>query len=89
MDERPIEIMLSKRQFEQIETSAYQATIKGISKANEEKVQKNWMKSSDLPRYLPIGNSAIQEHLKDLPYHLVGGTKFFNREEVDRFLLNK
>jgi len=89
MDGRSIEIMLSKQQFEQIETSAYQATIQGISKANEDRVQKNWMKSSDLPRYLPISNSSIHEHLKDLPYHLIGGTKFYNREEVDRFLLNK
>lgn len=89
MDMQALSIVLSDEQLSQIEQSAYQATIRGITRANEQKGLKTWMKRSDLPNYLPFSDSSIDINLKDLPYHLVGATKFYNRHEVDEFILNK
>lgn len=89
MKTRPIEILLSPQQLADVELQVYQTVMSGISKANEAKVQKTWMKSSDLPDYLPISDSTIREHLSDLPFHIIGGTKFYNKKEVDDYLLNK
>ncbi|CAJ2232134.1 helix-turn-helix domain-containing protein [Companilactobacillus paralimentarius] len=89
MKTRPIEILLSPQQLADVELQVYQTVMSGISKANEAKVQKNWMKSSDLADYLPISDSTIREHLSDLPFHIIGGTKFYNKKEVDDYLLNK
>lgn len=86
---RPIEMLLSPQQLADVELQVYQAVMSGISKANEAKVQKTWMKSSDLADYLPISYSTIREHLSDLPFHIIGGTKFYNKKEVDEYLLNK
>ncbi len=89
METRPIEILLSPQQLADVELQVYQTVMSGINKANEAKVQKTWMKSSDLADYLPISDSTIREHLSDLPFHIVGGTKFYSKNEVDEYLLNK
>lgn len=89
MKTRPIEILLSPQQLEDVELQVYQTVMSGISKANEAKVQKTWMKTSELVDYLPISDSTIREHLSDLPFHIIGGTKFYNKKEVDDYLLNK
>lgn len=60
-----------------------------IKEAIKDSTQNEWMKSKDLPNYLPIADSTIMENLLDLPFHMVGGTKFYNKKEIDKYLLNK
>ena len=84
---RPVEILLSNRQLDKITDKAFHAVVKGIDKADKAKVQKDWMKQKDLVEYLPIVDSTIREHLPDLPFHVIGGTKFYNKNEVDEYLL--
>ena len=53
---------------------------------NTQLVEQFW---KDLVDYLPISDNTIRDHLQDLPFHIVGGTKFYNKNEVDEYLLNK
>ena len=84
---RSVEILLSDRQLDQITDKAFHAVIKGINKADKAKAQKDWMKQKDLVEYLPIVDSTIRENLPDLPFHMIGETKFYNKNEVDEYLL--
>ena len=83
-----MEIILSDQQQKEFQEQVYKAVTKAVEQARSDVGFKTWMKSKDLVNYLPIGNSAISDNLKDLPYHLVGGTKFYNKQEVDEYLLN-
>lgn len=89
MQTRPIEILLSPQQLADVEGQVYNTVLAGLEKVKEAKVQKTWMKTSELVDYLPISDSTVREHLSDLPFHIVGGTKFYNKNEVDEYLLNK
>jgi len=89
MQTRPIEILLSPQQLADVEGQVYNTVLAGLERVKEAKVQKTWMKSSDLADYLPISDSTIREHLSNLPFHIIGGTKFYNKKEIDDYLLNK
>jgi len=86
MQTRPIEILLSDQQISNIQNQIYTKVSEAVEQSSQ---SKTWMKQSDLPKYLPISDNTIREHLKDLPFHVVGGTKFYNKNEVDQFLLTK
>lgn len=86
MQTRPIEIMLSEQQLTGIQNQIYGKVSEAIEQSSQ---SKTWMKWKDLVDYLPISNNAIRDHLQDLPFHIVGGTKFYNKSEVDKYLLNK
>jgi len=86
MQTRPIEIMLSERQLADIQNQIYTKVSVAVEQSSQ---SKTWMKWKDLVDYLPISNNAIRDHLQDLPFHIVGGTKFYNKEEVDKYLLTK
>jgi len=86
MQTRPIEIMLSERQLADIQNQIYTKVSEAVEQSSQ---SKTWMKWKDLVDYLPISNNAIRDHLQDLPFHIVGGTKFYNKEEVDKYLLTK
>ena len=86
MQTRPVEIMLSDTQLADIQEQIYMKVSEAVEQSSQ---SKTWMKQSDLPKYLPISDNTIREYLKDLPFHVVGGTKFYNKNEVDQFLLTK
>ena len=86
MQTRPIEILLSDTQLADIQNQIYTKVSEAVEQSSQ---SKTWMKWKDLVDYLPISNNAIRDHLQDLPFHIVGGTKFYNKEEVDKYLLNK
>jgi len=74
---RPIEMLLSERQFQILQTSVTQA------------VTRKWLRTKDLPNYLSMADSTIRENLPDLPFHIVGGTKLYDPQEIDDFIRNK
>ncbi|MGQ2374610.1 hypothetical protein [Companilactobacillus zhachilii] len=86
MQTRPIEILLSEQQISNIQNQIYGKVSEAIERSSQ---SKTWMKWKDLVDYLPISNNAIRDHLQDLPFHIVGGTKFYNKTEVDKYLLTK
>lgn len=86
MQTRPIEILLSNQQISDIQNQIYGKVSEAIEQSSQ---SKTWMKWKDLVDYLPISNNAIRDHLQDLPFHIVGGTKFYNKTEVDKYLLSK
>lgn len=78
MDEiqtKPLE--LNKQQFEELQKSVIKA------------VSRRWLRTKDLPGYLNMADSTIREHLSDLPFHIVGGTKLYDPQEIDDFIRNK
>jgi len=78
MDEiqmKPLE--LNKQQFEELQ--------KSVTKA----VSRRWLRTKDLPNYLSMADSTIRENLPDLPFHIVGGTKLYDPQEIDDFIRNK
>lgn len=74
---RPIEMVLSEQQFQILQTSVTQA------------VTRKWLRTKDLPNYLNMADSTIRENLPGLPFHIVGGTKLYDSEEIDEFIKNK
>jgi len=86
MQTRPVEIMLSDTQLADIQEQIYMKVSEAVEQSSQ---SKTWMKWKDLIEYLPISETAIRDHLLDMPFHIVGGTKFYNKNEVDKFLLNK
>ena len=71
---RPIEILLSERQFQEF--------VQAVT-------PKRWLRSKDLPGYLNMADSTIRENLPDLPFHMVGGMKLYDPQEIDDFIRNK
>lgn len=76
MQTRPIEMVLSDRQFQILQASVTQA------------VTKKWLRTKDLPNYLNMADSTIRENLPGLPFHIVGGTKLYDRNEIDEYIKN-
>ncbi|WP_334352218.1 hypothetical protein [Companilactobacillus sp. HBUAS56257] len=52
-------------------------------------VSRKWLRTKDLPGYLNMADSTIRENLPDLPFHIVGGTKLYDPQEIDDFIRNK
>lgn len=71
---RPIEMLLSERQF--------QILIDQVIKA----LTRKWLRTKDLPDYLNMADSTIRENLPDLPFHIVGGTKLYDPQEIDDYI---
>lgn len=69
--------MLNDEQFNELKTVLLAAT------------NKRWLRTKDLPGYLNMADSTIREHLSDLPFHIVGGTKLYDPQEIDTFIRNK
>lgn len=74
---RPIEILLSERQFQILRDQVIKA------------VTRKWLRTKDLPNYLNMADSTIRENLPDLPFHIVGRTKLYDSKEIDEFIKNK
>jgi len=72
--DRPIEMVLSDRQFKKLQMSVIQA------------VTKKWLRTKDLPDYLGMADSTIRENLPGLPFHIVGGTKLYDPNEIDDYI---
>ncbi|AKP03548.1 hypothetical protein ABB44_07965 [Companilactobacillus farciminis] len=70
-------IKLSEEQFNELKTVLLAAT------------NKRWLRTKDLPNYLSMADSTIRENLPDLPFHIVGGTKLYDPQEIDDFIRNK
>lgn len=70
-------IKLSEEQFNELKTVLLAAT------------NKRWLRTKDLPNYLSMADSTIRENLPDLPFHIVGGTKLYDPQEIDDFIKNK
>ena len=71
---RPVEMLLSERQF--------QILIDQVIKA----VTRKWLRTKDLPNYLSMADSTIRENLPGLPFHIVGGTKLYDPNEIDDYI---
>ncbi len=69
--------MLNDEQFNELKTVLLAAT------------NKRWLRTKDLPNYLSMADSTIRENLPDLPFHIVGGTKLYDPQEIDDFIRNK
>ena len=69
--------MLNDEQFNELKTVLLAAT------------NKRWLRTKDLPNYLSMADSTIRENLPDLPFHIVGGTKLYDPQEIDDFIKNK
>lgn len=69
--------MLSDEQFNELKTVLLAAT------------NKRWLRTKDLPDYLNMADSTIRENLPDLPFHMVGGMKLYDPQEIDDFIRNK
>ncbi|ATO46079.1 hypothetical protein C5L30_000272 [Companilactobacillus farciminis] len=69
--------MLNDEQFNELKTVLLAAT------------NKRWLRTKDLPGYLNMADSTIRENLPDLPFHIVGGTKLYDPQEIDDFIRNK
>lgn len=52
-------------------------------------VSRKWLRTKDLPGYLNMADSTIRENLPDLPFHMVGGMKLYDPQEIDDFIRNK
>jgi len=74
MQTKPIEMVLSDRQFQILQTSVTQA------------VTRKWLRTKDLPNYLSMADSTIRENLPGLPFHIVGGTKLYDPNEIDDYI---
>ena len=75
MDEiqtKPLE--LNKQQFEELQ--------KSVTKA----VSRRWLRTKDLPDYLNMADSTIRENLPGLPFHIVGGIKLYDPNEIDDYI---
>ena len=77
MQTNPTTTMLSDEQFNELKTVLLAAT------------NKRWLRNKDLPNYLSMADSTIRENLPDLPFHIVGGTKLYDPQEIDDFIRNK
>lgn len=84
-----MEIVLSDKQKDEFQVQIYQAMVEAIDRARNDKNFKMWMKKKDLVNYLPVSDKFITDHLSSIPYHQFEKTKFYNRIEVDKFLLSK
>lgn len=51
-------------------------------------VSRKWLRTKDLPGYLNMADSTIRENLPDLPFHIVGGTKLYDPQEIDDYIKN-
>lgn len=67
-------IKLSEEQFNELKTVLLAAT------------NKRWLRTKDLPNYLSMADSTIRENLPDLPFHIVGGTKLYDPQEIDDYI---
>lgn len=74
---KPVEMLLSERQFQILRDQVIKA------------VSRKWLRNKDLPNYLSMADSTIRENLPDLPFHIVGGTKLYDPQEIDDFIRNK
>lgn len=74
---KPVEMLLSERQFQILRDQVIKA------------VSRKWLRNKDLPNYLSMADSTIRENLPDLPFHMVGGTKLYDPQEIDDFIRNK
>ena len=77
MQTNPTTTMLSDEQFNELKTVLLAAT------------NKRWLRTKDLPDYLNMADSTIRENLPDLPFHMVGGMKLYDPQEIDDFIRNK
>ncbi|GEO78110.1 hypothetical protein [Companilactobacillus mindensis] len=73
---RPIEMLLSERQFQILRDQVIKA------------VTRKWLRTKDLPNYLSMADSTIRENLPGLPFHIVGGTKLYDPNELDDYIKN-
>ncbi|WDT64740.1 hypothetical protein NV391_06995 [Companilactobacillus crustorum] len=71
---RPIEMLLSKQQFQILRDQVIKA------------VTRKWLRTKDLPNYLSMADSTIRENLPGLPFHIVGGTKLYDPNEIDDYI---
>lgn len=71
---RSVEPLLSERQF--------QILIDQVIKA----LTRKWLRTKDLPNYLNMADSTIRENLPGLPFHIVGGTKLYDPNEIDDYI---
>ncbi|MQS97010.1 hypothetical protein [Companilactobacillus halodurans] len=71
---RPIEMLLSERQFQILRDQVIKA------------VTRKWLRTKDLPNYLNMADSTIRENLPGLPFHIVGGTKLYDPNEIDDYI---
>lgn len=74
---KPVEMLLSERQLQILRDQVIKA------------VSRKWLRNKDLPNYLSMADSTIRENLPDLPFHMVGGTKLYDPQEIDDFIRNK
>ncbi|WCG36378.1 hypothetical protein [Companilactobacillus farciminis] len=74
---KPVEMLLSERQFQILRDQVIKAA------------SRRWLRTKDLPNYLSMADSTIRENLPDLPFHMVGGTKLYDPQEIDDFIRNK
>lgn len=71
---RPIEMLLSERQFQILRDQVIKA------------VTRKWLRTKDLPNYLNMADSTIRENLPGLPFHIVGGIKLYDPNEIDDYI---
>ena len=49
-------------------------------------VSRKWLRTKDLPDYLNMADSTIRKNLPGLPFHVIGGTKFYDPNEIDEYI---
>lgn len=85
------QITLSENQKNDIQKELYGLVRQSIEEAKDSNDvnRMNWMRKSDVVKYLPMSNNSIDAKLAELPYHNVDGIILYNKKEIDDFLLNK
>ena len=68
---KPIEMLLSERQFQEF--------VQAVT-------PKRWLRTKDLPNYLSMADSTIRENLPGLPFHVIGGIKLYDPNEIDDYI---
>ena len=73
---RPIEMLLSERQFQILKDQVIKA------------VTRKWLRTKDLPDYLNMADSTIRKNLPGLPFHVIDGIKLYDPNEIDDYIKN-
>lgn len=86
-----VKITLSDDQKDDIQKELYGLVRQSIEEAKDSTDinRKNWMRKSDVVKYLPMSNNSVDTKLAELPYHNIDGIILYNKKEIDDYILNK
>lgn len=90
MQTRPIEILLSEGQLEDVGTQVHSVISDAIEKARSDAgMDKMFFNKKETCIYLGISNNTFDKYFIELKSHNVNGLIVYSKKDIDEFVLNK